>query len=622
MKAPLRYTSIPAALAHHALKRPSRGVHFYDRAGVKSFATWASVLDVAHRMALSMRARGLRPGDKVVMALPNGFDFIHVFLGARTAGVLPIPVMAPRANENVTRALASLGELAARREARALITMSADDSPLLAMAEALGQLDLITSPERLTDPTGDPTPLSALLADLSHDSLAYIQCTSGSTGAPKGVPLTHGNILTNLSDVGRHLQVNKDDVGVSWLPMMHDMGLVGVLLFALCWGVPLVLLDPERFLKAPHEWLWCIHNHGATLSPASDFGYHYCARRARASDLEGLDLSSWRVAMSGSETVDGAHLQAFERRFQPFGLRERVFVPVYGLAEATVAVTFGALDRAVHIDHVSRSTLETSGVALPSEPGADTLALIGLGKALPNVEILLTNQEGERVADRTVGEVHVRGRSAMSGYLGEAPLEEGQWIPTGDLGYTVDGELFVLGRRSEVVNLGQRVVYPHTVETLALRIDGVRAAAVFGVHRSIAARSRHEAIRAVAREGGASNATAEHEEASLHGRECLIVAVEAGEGVDRDSLAEVIERTLQTHLGLTPHDVRVLSPRSIPKTSSGKIRRHLCRELYLNEALDRRDRQERRQALTHIAERARSYVAQLGRRFRSYFDET
>lgn len=623
MQAPLKMPDISAALARTAGTWPERGVHFYDRAGVKSFVTWAQIQANAQRAAQGLHQRGVVEGERVLITLPSGFEFIYALLGAIQMGAHPVPTPMPSTRATLSVGLGALNALSERVEARTLLGPSPAVHPLMAMAQAHHHFERSLNIDELLDDTDDGDPTWAARA---HEDVAIIQCTSGTTGTPKGVALTHGQILTNLTDIGQRIGIHEDDVGVSWLPMVHDMGLVGVLLFAMCWGVPLVLLHPERFLKAPHEWLWCVHNHGGTLSPASDFGFHHATRRARRSDLEGLDLSSWRVAMNGSEVVQPAHVRAFERRFAPYGLKKNIITPVYGLAEATVAVTFGTPGQPLRVDKIDRVALETQGAATPADDSSPhALEIASVGAALPHVNVTLRDMSGETVEDRVVGEICVSGDSVSTQYTQSDDADaqpQGPWITTGDLGYTVEGEIFVLGRRREAINLGHRVVHPSTLETLVGRIDGVRpnAVAAFGVHRAAASKSQHSAIREVARRSAPDQDAPDiDEDVAFRGPELLIVAAEVTQGVDTEHMTELITYAVEESLGLRPDDVHVLPSHTLPRTSAGKVQHFECRRLYLQASLNR-PRAPKTQSLSGITERARSYVTQLGRRVRTYFN--
>ncbi len=639
-----------AAFQRTATAFPDRGIDLYDRSGVKHFQTYAQLLDGANAVATQLLASGRRPGDRILVALPSGFDFINVFFGALMARMQPIPVPPPRPDTVMSSYVGLVQRLAGRLETANLVTASAADGPLLALAEVDHGFEWVMPVDRLLR-FGDAE-VQGQAPDwtvIRPDHTAYIQCSSGSTGSRKAVALSHRNLLVSVADVGRAIAVQPDDVGVSWLPLYHDMGLVGALLFSVAWGIPLVIVHPERFLRAPHEWLVAITNHAGTVTLSPDFGFHYCARRAKESDLEGLDLSSWRVALCGSEPVQLPHIRTFERRFAPLGLKENTVVPVYGLVESTLGVSFGRLGDGRRILKLDRERLETAGEVL--EVGEETagVEMLSHGPPMDHVEVRIDDEDGAALAQGHVGEIHVRGPTVMLGYVddlktraksaldnvsdefvmgtsttGEFVLHAEdpakRWIGTGDLGFLYEGELYIVGRAADVVVLGGgRRLFPDELESFVGRIDGVRpgSVAVFGIPVSAASLNRHDAVRKAAARVTSELAEPATEDDGTH---LLVVAVEAAEGVDRVQLAEAISQAVHLRIGRFPHDVRVLSPRSVPKTSSGKIRRFKCREYYLEDALDRSDREERWRGLVFVTERARSYVAQMGRRLRGFFD--
>lgn len=629
MERPEKIRSLPDALARCAREWPQRGIHFFDGDGVRHFISYPQLLSGAQRACEHLRRQGLPAGSRAILALPSSQEFVQVFFGAMMARVQPIPVMPPRSQASLTPYLTSLRELGERVRAQALITPPPDVSLLLERAEIARAFEWTLSADRLTamlEPTDEPMSMERA-PDL--DDIAYLQCTSGTTGPPKSAALSHRSLLANLEAIGRHIDIRDDDKGVSWLPLVYDMGLVGALLFSIYWGIPLYQLHSDRFLKAPQEWLWCFARHGGTISLSPDFGFHYCARRAPRSSLENLDLSSWRVAICGSEPIQLDHLRAFVDRFTPYGLPPDIITPVYGLTEASLGVTFCPVNRPWRIDRVDRAVLETENQAQPSDD-PQAREVLSLGAPLPCLEISI-QRDGQALPERQIGEIHIKGTSVMAGY-GEQlhedhadPDEEKPWVATGDLGYLAGGELYITGRSTDVIHLEQREVYPDELEALASLVDGVRpgSVAVFGVPRSAAALNRHASIRAVAEQASQDrpvSASMRHEETATGGPELLIVACEVVEGFDHDALCVQISDLLHERVDLRPHDVRILTPGSIPRTASGKVRRFLCRERYLDEALDQSERQERWQRLTRVTEDIRTYFADLNRRIRKRFE--
>jgi acyl-CoA synthetase (AMP-forming)/AMP-acid ligase II len=625
MEQPDEIQTLPDALAQAARRWPERGLHFFDKDGVRGFISYPQLLSGAWRVARFLRAQNLPADARVLVSLPDGPEFAQVFFGVMSARLQPLPVMPPRGEAGLNPYLASLKELAERVKARALITPPQDISLLQERAELSRGFEWVWPAHQLlaVAPRDDEPPSHE--RSPSPGDVAWLQPTGGTTGAPKIAALTHGAVLANLDALGARLEIQEQDKLASWLSLSQSAGLVGGLLACVRWGLPLYHLDAERFLKAPHEWLWAFPNHRCTISLAPDSGYHDCARRARQSALEHLDLSCWRVALCVSEPIQPEHLRAFSQRFAPYGFSPSHFTPLYNLTEASLAAAASPPARGLVIDRVARVALEGEGVAAASE-AEDAREVISLGPPLPGVEVCARDASG-LLPERRVGELCLRGQSLMRGYADEADAEPdpARWIPTGDLGYVAQGEVYLTGRRTDLIHLEDRAVYPDELEALLAQIEGVRhgLVAVFGVPRSAAARNRHASIRAVAaqaQEDRPLSASDAHEQDATSGPELLIVACEVTEGFAPDQVRGRVFALLEEHAAPRPHDVRILSPGSIPKTTSGKVRRFLCREHYLDEALDRRERQERWQRVTQVTEDIRTYFADINRRLRSWLD--
>jgi len=397
-------------------------------------------------------------------------------------------------------------------------------------------------------------------------------------------------VLSNLEAVGLALDVTAKDFGVSWLPMHNTMGLVGGLLFNIYWGLDMALLAPERFMTRPEEWLLAISRHRATLAVAPSYSYYYAARRTQNSHLNGIDLSSLRVAMMGGEPVHRLHVEAFIKRFEACGARADVFLPVYGMAEATLGVTFGALNKALHFDLVSRFELEPGAQAHAvnqSTKLSERGEVCCVGTPLANVEVKIVDRIGNEVGERVVGEICVRGPNVMLGYHDSPESRLGPdltrfdagWLRTGDQGYVASDELYVIGRSSNLLRTRDgRSISPDELELVASTVDGVHSAAVV----------------------------------AFEVPDGIVVAFEAQEGADDEELLAALERRVEQNCGIKPTFVRV-STRSIPKSPSGKIRRPIARELFINNLLDRRSRNGGFLGIDRLITRSRHGVLKLGK---------
>jgi acyl-CoA synthetase (AMP-forming)/AMP-acid ligase II len=398
---------------------------------------------------------------------------------------------------------------------------------------------------------------------LVPDDTALLQYTSGSTGAQKGVELSHRNILSNVHAMGLGMRCRPYvDVSCSWLPLCHDMGLIGGLFTSMYWQMILVMLSPQAFIGDPKRWLWTFHHHQVTLSTAPNFAYELCARRIPEEELAGLDLSSWRLALNGAEPVAMASLDAFATRFEKHGFRRDAFFPVYGLAESTLAVTFPVPNAPLITDVVERDGLETRGVAVPAEAESATLHVVSVGRPIDGAHVRVVDAEGRVLPDRQVGELETRGPSVMKGYF-RAPeasartLRDG-WLRTGDLAYLVDGNLFIAGREKDLIITRGRNYYPHDLEAAVERLPGVRTGctAAFGVPDETT------------------------------GTESVVLLVETK--VEREAtpsqaaaLIETIQKALSTAIGLRADQVVLLPPRTLPRTTSGKLQRREARRRFL-----------------------------------------
>jgi 1-acyl-sn-glycerol-3-phosphate acyltransferase len=473
----------------------------------------------------------------------------------------------------------------ARRQAGILRNAGARVLVTFAEAERVGQLLRASAPalrevvsvERVSLPGARPRPLRVAAGDP-----ALIQYTSGSTGDPKGVLLTHANVLANLRAIYEAIEVGPDDVGVSWLPLYHDMGLIACWLGALYFGIPIVLLPPLAFLARPVRWLRAIHAHGATLSGAPNFAFDLCARRIADEDLAGLDLRSWRVAFNGSESVSPETIERFTRRFAPYGFRREAMCPVYGLAEVSVDLTVSPLGRGPRVEELSREPFERSRAVRPAAPGESApVRFVSCGRPLPGHDVRVVDPSGRPVAERVEGGIEFRGPSVTPGYFRspeatDAVRHDG-WMDSGDLGYWSEGELFVTGRRKDLVIQAGRNVSPPEVEEIAAEVAGIRrgCVAAFGVPDPGIGTERLVVV-------------AETRETDAAGRERLRAAV-----LDRVAAA----------LGNPPDRVVVTGPGTVLKTPSGKIRRHATREAYLRGELERR-RPSARSQYAHLVVQA------------------
>lgn len=541
-------------LEWHAERHPQRvQVVLLGEAGAAEEIGYGALREAAAAIATGLAARGLAAGETVALMLPTGRDYLACFLGVLAAGGVPVPIYPPARMSQIEEHLRRHSRILANAGAALMITVVQARGVARLLRAAVPSLRAIVTPD---DVRAAPSP--GVYRGSSGD-LAFLQYTSGSTGDPKGVMLTHVNLLANIRAMGRAGEVRADDVFVSWLPLYHDMGLIGAWLAPLYFGFPLVLMSPLAFLARPVRWLEAIHRWRGTISGAPNFAYELVARKVTDEDLRGLDLSCWRLAFNGAEPVAPATLDAFARRLAPFGFRREALAPVYGLAECSVCLAVPPPGRGPRIDAIDRDALATRRIAVPVQAGAhDALLVPSCGRAIPGHAMRVVDAGGRELEPREVGRLQFSGPSATQGYYrnpaATAALLDGQWRETGDYAYLAGGEVYPTGRSKDVILRGGRNLYPYELEQAVGEIAGVRkgCVAVFGSPDPVS-RTERVVVLAETRETDAARREA------LRGR-ILEVAVDV--------------------IGMPPDDVVLAAPHSVLKTSSGKIRRAACGELY------------------------------------------
>lgn len=509
----------------------------------------------SQEVAAGLITAGLQPGETVAIMLPTCADFFYSFFGVALAGGIAVPIYPParpkQIEEYVHRQLAIL------QNADVRFLISFDQAKIVADVMRLGLPSLIavTTADELA---GRGRGYSGPWPETSD--IFFIQYTSGSTGNPKGVTLTHSNVLANVRGIGEAVQANPHDVVVSWLPLYHDMGLIGSWLFSVYHAYPITVMSPLDFLSRPERWLWAMSDAGGTLCPAPNFSFDLCTAKIPDAALEGVDLSSWRIAINAGEPVLAHTLETFAERFAPSGFRPEAYVPCYGLAESSVALTFPAIDRKPVIDVIDRTAFERDGIANPVNDATDRkLRFVANGRALRLHEIKLVDDRGALVAERVRGRILFRGPSRTDGYFrnpeaSSAVIDAEGWMDSGDLGYVADGELFVTGRLKDVIIKSGHNIIPQDVESAAAEVEGVRKGCV-------------AAFGSVDEKAGT---------------ERLIVVAETRvtDEAERLRISREITEHVASKVGMPPDFVQLAPPHAVPKTSSGKIRRNETRQLY------------------------------------------
>ena len=541
-----RHATVSAALAAAAAHRS--GVTFVGLHEEETRLSWAEVHRRALRSAGALRELGVAPGDRVALVLRTEPAFLDAFFGALCAGAVPVPLYPPVRLGRLEEYLAATARMMRVSGARIAVTFPAvrrilgeavaAARPALALG-VVGAGDLLSGPE-LLEPGGGT-------------DLALVQFSSGSTVEPKPVALSHRNLLAQVEALIALVEPTGDDALVSWLPLYHDMGLIGCLLGAMGYPGPLVLLPPEHFLARPALWLRALARHRGTISAAPHFAYAYAADRVRDEDLAGLSLSRWRIALDGAEPVTAGTLHRFAARFARHGLDPASLRPVYGLSEAALAVTFAPRRREPRVERLDPVRLAGGEVA----PGAREVASVGA--PVPGVEVEVRGRGGEPLPECRLGRIHVRGPSVMRGYLGDpeatARVLAGGWLDTGDLGFHLGGELFVHGRARDLVIVRGANHAPDEFEACLAAVPGLRAGCAVAL--------------GFVPPGG-------------EGEELLLLAERSRRSAaGEEALAEAARRAVLERTGVRAHTVRVLAPGTLPRTSSGKMRRAEALRRYL-----------------------------------------
>jgi fatty-acyl-CoA synthase len=509
--------------------------------------TWAQLHDDARAMAGALQVRGIGPGAHVALLAPTSRALVTAiqatWLAGATAVVLPLPMRMSSIEEFVSQTRTRV-----RGADAALLVIDAELAPFLEPVPgdppfAVLQ-DLGTAP--FSAPAIDP------------GSLAVLQFTSGSTALPKGVMLPHRTILANLDGAAVAARLDpEDDVLVSWLPLYHDMGLIGLLTLPMITGTDLVLAAPQDFMASPSRWMQWLSDFGGTATAGPNFSYALAARALRR--LDNLDLSRWRVALNGAEPIDPGTVGAFCEAGARHGMHPGAAFPAFGMAELAIAGTFPEPGAGLRVDTIDRTCLEHDRFAKECGPD-DGRSFARLGRPVAGLEIrICAPGTSAELADREIGELEFRGTSVTPGYYNRpdataAAMHDG-WLRTGDLAYTLDGELVVCGRIKDVIIVGGRNVFPEDVEAAASGAEGVRPGNViaFGI-------------------------------AGRRGQEAVIVVAET-KADDTAPVRDEVARRVRQSVGLPPTDIVMVGPGTLPKTSSGKLQRSLCRDRYLTEEL-------------------------------------
>jgi len=541
--------------------KDDRGYVFVRPDGSERFVSFTALCDIAERRAAQLHARGLKKGDRLAIVVPDPDEFVLSFLGAIMGGIVPVPMYPQLTFKNVESYHDTVTHIANASGASLLLTTPATRQYVDPVLPRASSLKGIVTVDELTAQDHGKVDVA-----VEPNDLAFLQFTSGSTSRPKGVMVTHRNLAWNSESFMIH-GLHKDssfDKGVTWLPLFHDMGLIGFGIGTLFTDIPVVFMPTASFVRNPRIWLDKIHQHRGTITYAPNFAYALVSKRVKEKDVAELDLSCLRRTGCGAEPIQAKTLREFAEKLAPAKFSASSFLPSYGMAEATLAITFVPVDSGVRSDTVDKKALE-SGEAKAAGSEAIAQELVNCGRPFPEHEVAIVDESGKRLGDRQVGQIITRGPSISAGYYNEPELTaqafkagpDGEtWLYTGDLGYTVAGEVFICGRLKDMIIVRGRNFYPNDIEWVVSELPGVRRGNVVAFP------------------------------AEVDGEEQLVVAAEAFSS-EAEGLKDAIAQAVVASFALTPHEVVIVPQGTLPRTSSGKPQRRKTRQMYVEGVLQR-----------------------------------
>lgn len=510
----------------------------------------------AGQLAASLREMGARPGERIAIALPNSAAFARAFFGILSVGGAAVPMPPPYRFASLEIHLKRITLALQQSDVRYILTDTMMKGLLGPILSAIGSGLQVCDIEELKND-------QVVYAHVDQSDPALVQYTSGTSGSPKGVVLTHANILANVRAISEGIQVSPSDIGCSWLPLFHDMGLIGHFLVPIFNDNDFYLMRPEDFLRSPLSWLQAIGRYDVTISSGPNSAYSHCLRHVSEDDIEGLDLSRWRAALNGAESIDGRVMRDFATKFGPAGFHRNSFLPVYGLAEATLAVAFPPIGRPPKSIWARRESLGEGDDVLTTQECSTARELISVGSPVFGTEFRVVADDGATSQpEGRIGEIQVRGTSVMERYEGLEgdgynPISQDGWLATGDMGFECDHELFVVGRKKEMMIVFGQNYYASDIEAVAGAVPGVSTHGVLATSMLI-------------------NEAGE--------RLLLLVEVSDAEPERQVALGASIRLAVSGSLGITPEKIIFVPKGTIDRTSSGKVRREGI-EMLIRESL-------------------------------------
>lgn len=524
--------------------------------------TYRELIERSNDYAAAYARAGVKPGDVVILILQHGKDLVYSFWGAVLLGA--IPSMMPFLTEKLSpeRYRADLAALFSHSHPKGVVTYPEFEADVKMLATESGYsacevfiTDRIPQQEKL-----DLSSLPGMNA--AETDIVLLQHSSGSTGLQKGVALSHRAIFNHLDAYGESIRLTRDDVIVSWLPLYHDMGLIACFLLPILRGVHVVQMSPFDWVRAPWRLLRTISDYRGTLTWLPNFAYNFCAQKIRDRDLEGVDLSSWRASINTSEPVRFKSHEMFYERFKSYGLKFETLQTSYGMAENVFAATQNDLSKLPYVEEIDRESFIADKVARPAFDGRPAIQMMSCGQPIPNTAIRVVDSKGHDVPERHVGEIVLKSNCMLTGYYNRADITKkaflpGGWYMSGDYGYMVNGEVFVAGRKKDMIIVGGKNVYPQDLEALACEVPGVHPGRTVAFGLFDESQGTEEVV--------------------------IIAEVDSEDEAEHERVADEIRKHVTKNSAIAARYVRVVGPKWVLKTSSGKVARSANKEKFIRE---------------------------------------
>ncbi len=524
--------------------------------------TYRELIERSNDYAAAYARAGVKPGDVVILILQHGKDLVYSFWGAVLLGA--IPSMMPFLTEKLSpeRYRADLAALFSHSHPKGVVTYPEFEADVKMLATESGYsacevfiTDRIPQQEKL-----DLSSLPGMNA--AETDIVLLQHSSGSTGLQKGVALSHRAIFNHLDAYGESIRLTRDDVIVSWLPLYHDMGLIACFLLPILRGVHVVQMSPFDWVRAPWRLLRTISDYRGTLTWLPNFAYNFCAQKIRDRDLEGVDLSSWRASINTSEPVRFKSHEMFYERFKSYGLKFETLQTSYGMAENVFAATQNDLGKLPYVEEIDRESFIADKVARPAFDGRPAIQMMSCGQPIPNTAIRVVDSKGHDVPERHVGEIVLKSNCMLTGYYNRADITKkaflpGGWYMSGDYGYMVNGEVFVAGRKKDMLIVGGKNVYPQDLEALACEVPGVHPGRTVAFGLFDESQGTEEVV--------------------------IIAEVDSEDEAEHERVADEIRKHVTRNSAIAARYVRVVGPKWVLKTSSGKVARSANKEKFIRE---------------------------------------